>query len=218
MASSTNSSAVSLESHSTNRPSLFDGTNYPFWSTRMSIFMRSYDYHMWDVVVDGLFVPMRKIRGSGEQVPQKRSEWTNGEVKKIEINFKAINTLHCALNPTEFNRILICKTAKEIWDKLRVTHERTTQVKKSKIALLSNQYEMFKMLENESITLWFDRYTTIVNQLNQLGKVISEDELVKRLLRSLPKTQRSTVVAIKEAKDINKISFNEICGSLLTYE
>ena len=74
------------------------------------------------------------------------------------------------------------------------------------------------MLENESITLWFDRYTTIINQLNQLGKIISEDELVKRLLKSLPKTWRSTVVAIKEAKDLNKISLDEICDSLLTYE
>ena len=118
----------------------------------------------------------------------------------------------------EFNRISICKTAKEIWDMLKVTHERTSQVKESKIALLSNQYEMFKMQANESITSWFDRYTTIVNQLNQLGRVIPEDEMVKRLLRSLPKSWRSTVVAIREAKDLNKISLDEIYGSLLTYK
>ena len=116
------------------------------------------------------------------------------EVKKVQVNFKAINTLHCALNPTKFNRISTCKTAKEIWDKLKVTHEGTSHVKESKIALLSNQYEMFKMQANESITSWFDRYTTIVNQLNQLGRVIPEDEMVKRLLRSLPKSWRSTVV------------------------
>ena len=42
--------------------------------------------------------------------------------------------------------------------------------------------------------------------------------MVKRLLRSLPKSWRSTVVAIREAKDLNKISLDEICGSLLTYE
>ena len=104
----------------------------------MSIFVRSCDYLMWDVVVDGLFVPLKKIRGSEELVPKQRNEWINSEVKKIQINFKAINTLHCALNPTKFNRILTCKTAKEIWDKLRVTHEGTTQVKKSKITFLSN--------------------------------------------------------------------------------
>ena len=84
----------------------------------------------------------------------------------MQVNFKAINTLHYALNPTEFNRISKCKTAKEIWDKLKVTHEKTSQVKESKIAFLSNQYEMFKIQANESITFWFDWYTTIVNQLN----------------------------------------------------
>ena len=77
---------------------------------------------------------------------------------------------------------------------------------------------MFKMQENEIITSWFDRYTTIVNQLNQLGRVIPKDKMVKRLLRSLPKSWRSTVVAIREAKDLNKISLDEIYGSLLMYE
>ena len=65
---------------------------------------------------------------------------------------------------------------------------------------------------------WFDWYITIVNQLNQLGRVISENEMVKRLLRSLPMSWRSTVVAIRETQDLNKISLDEICGSLLTYE
>ena len=42
--------------------------------------------------------------------------------------------------------------------------------------------------------------------------------MVKRLLRSLPKTWRSTVIAIQETKNLNKISLDEICGFLLTYE
>ena len=77
---------------------------------------------------------------------------------------------------------------------------------------------MFKMLDKESITTWFDRFTTIVNWLNQLGKIILEDELVKRLLRSLPRAWRPTMIAIREAKDLNKISLDKICGSHLTYE
>ena len=75
---------------------------------------------------------------------------------------------------------------------------------------------MFKMQANESIT--FDRYATIVNQLNQLRRVMPNDEMVKRLLRSLLQSWRYTVVTIREAKDLNKISLDEICGSLLTYE
>ena len=170
--SSINTLATGVEGHSINRPFLFDGSNYQFWSNHMSIFMRAYDYEMWNVVLDGPYVSMKIKAGSEALEPKIRSEWTELEIKKVQVNFKAINTLHCALNPTEFNRISTCKTAKEIWDKLKVTHEGTSQVKESKIALLSNQYEMFKTQVNESITSWFDRYTTIVNQLNQLERVI----------------------------------------------
>ena len=120
--------------------------------------MRSYDYEMWDVVLDGPYVPMKKGTTVEALIPKLRSEWSESEVKRVQVNFKDINTLHCDLNPTEFNRISTCKTIKEIWDKLKVTYEGTSQVKESKIALLSNQYEMFKMQANESVTSWFDRY------------------------------------------------------------
>ena len=104
-----------VEGHFTNRPPLFNGSNYQFWSNRISIFMRSYNYEMWDVVLDGPYVPMKKKVGSEESESKLRSEWMEAKVKKVQVNFKAINTLHCALNPNEFDRILTCKTAKEIW-------------------------------------------------------------------------------------------------------
>ena len=51
----------------------------------------------------------------------------------IQLNAKAKHTLYCALHPSEFNRISSCDTAKQIWDKLKVTHEGTNQVKQSRI-------------------------------------------------------------------------------------
>ena len=69
---------------------------------------------MWDVVLDGPYIPMKTKTESEVVEPKIRSEWTELEIKKVQVNFKAINTLHYALNPTEFNRISTCKTAKEI--------------------------------------------------------------------------------------------------------
>ena len=57
--SSINNVAAGVKRHSTNRPPLFDGSNYQFWSNHMSIFMRAYDYEMWDVVLDGPYIPMK---------------------------------------------------------------------------------------------------------------------------------------------------------------
>ena len=111
----------------------------------MSILMWSYNYEIWDVVLEGPYVPMKTGTRLEVLVPKLRSEWLESKVKRVQVNFKAINTLHYALNSTEFNRISTCKTTKEIWNKLKVTHEGTSQVKESKIALFSNQNEMFKM-------------------------------------------------------------------------
>ena len=58
---------------------------------------------MWDVVLDGLYIPMKTSTGIEASVPKLRSEWSELKLKRVQVNFKAINTLHCALNPTEFN-------------------------------------------------------------------------------------------------------------------
>ena len=106
--SSINTMAAGVEGHSTNRPPLFDGSNYQFWSNRMSIFMQAYNYEMWNVVLDGPYIPMKTKTESEAMEPKIRSEWTEVEIKKVQVNYKTINTLYYALNPTEFNRISNC--------------------------------------------------------------------------------------------------------------
>ena len=54
----------------------------------MSIYMRSCDYEMWDVVVDGLYMLSKTKRRSEELEPKLRSEWTEAKVKKVQINFQ----------------------------------------------------------------------------------------------------------------------------------
>ena len=109
-----------MKGHSTNRAPLFDRPNYQFWNNRMSVYIRSCDYEMWEVVMDGPYMPT-KIKGGSEELESKlQSEWTDIDMKKVQLNFKAMNTLHCALNITEFNRISTCESANEIWEKLKV--------------------------------------------------------------------------------------------------
>ena len=51
--------------------------------------MRSYDYEMWDVDIDGLYVPTKTKKGSEELEPKQINEWTDAKVKKVQVNFKA---------------------------------------------------------------------------------------------------------------------------------
>ena len=102
MATSSNSTAASMEGHSINRPPLFDGTNYQFWSNRMSIFMRSFDYEMWDIVMEGPYVPTKSKGTNQELEPKPRDEWTEAELKKVQMNFKASNRMSIFLRSFDY--------------------------------------------------------------------------------------------------------------------
>lgn len=81
------------------------------------------------------------------------------------------NTLTCALSTSEFDKIVQCKIAKKIWDTLKVSHEKTDQVKESKkINILIYQYELFKMQDHESIEEMISKFTVIINDRKSLGK------------------------------------------------
>ena len=56
---------------------------------------------------------------------------------KYTTNMKAVNSLLCALHPTEYNKVSSVENAKLIWDKLESIHEGTSQVKNSKISIFN---------------------------------------------------------------------------------
>ena len=92
-----------------------------------------------------------------------------------------MNVLYCALDANEFDRILVCTTAKEIWDTLEVIHEETNQVKELKINMLVHKYELFKMKPTKSITNMFTRFTNIINSIKSLGKDYTNSDLIKKI-------------------------------------
>ena len=84
--------------------------------------------------------------------------------------------------------------------------------------MLVHSYELFKMDANKTITEIFTRFTGIINELNALGRTYASSDLVRKLLRSLPRTWEAKVIVIQEAKDLSKLSLEELIGSLMTHE
>ena len=105
-----------------------------------------------------------------------------------------------------------------IWETLQTTHEGTAQVKKSNIDNLNRQYELFRMMEGETIQDMHTRFTAIINEIYSLGEVIPNRKAVRDLLSVLPKSWESKVEAITEACELDKFDMDEIIGNLITYE
>ncbi|GAV79677.1 zf-CCHC domain-containing protein/UBN2 domain-containing protein [Cephalotus follicularis] len=182
----------------------------------MTIFLQSLDYQLWHIVVNGPRMPTRTIQGVVSLKP--KNGFNDNDSKMLQLNSKAKHVLFCAVGPNEFNRISSCDMAKEMWDLLEVTYEGTNQVKESKISMLVHEYELFLMHDNESINDMFTRFTTIINSLKNLGKSYSNQELVRKILRCLPKSWTPKVTAIEEAKDLSTLPLEQLLGSLMTHE
>ncbi|XP_016200248.1 uncharacterized protein LOC107641266 [Arachis ipaensis] len=152
----------------------------------MRIFIQSIDYNIWKIVVNGPKIPT-KTSADGVVTPKEEAEWNDDGKKKVKLNDKAINLLHSAISFKEYRKVSRCKTAKEIWEKLQVTHEGTKQVKETRIDMLRKEYELFTMKDGESIDEIFERFLIIINSLDTMGLTHTEQTLVRKVLRSLTK-------------------------------
>ncbi|XP_070046625.1 uncharacterized protein [Nicotiana tomentosiformis] len=188
------------EGQSTYRPPRFNGQYYGWWKTRMHDFIMAEDSELWDVIYDGPFVPMKTIGEQTVTVPKSRKEYSDANHKAIEKNFRAKKILVCGIGPDEYNRISACQSVKEIWEALQIAHEGTTQVKHSKIDMLTTKYELFRMKDDESIQDMHTLFTSIINELHSLGEIIPRNKLVRKILSVLPGSWESKVNAITEAK------------------
>ncbi|GAV77226.1 UBN2 domain-containing protein, partial [Cephalotus follicularis] len=156
----------------------------------MTIFLQSLDYQLWHIIVNGPRMPTRTIEGV--VYPKPENEYNDNDFRMLQLNSKSKHVLFCAVGPNEFNRISSCDSAKQMWDLIEVTYEGTNQVKESKISMLVHEYELFVMHDNECISDMFSRFTTIINSLKNLGKSYPNQELVRKILRCLPKSSLMT--------------------------
>ena len=130
----------------------------------------------------------------------------------------AKRVIYNALPKKEFERICICKMAKEIWKTLLVTHQGNNQVKENKIDLLVQQYEQFSIPEDETIDSAFARFNTIITSLKALDEGYSSKNYVRKFLRALHPKWRAKVTAIEELDNFTTLSLDELIGNLKVHE
>ena len=120
-------SSSHIESFATNKSPFFVGTDYPYWKTKMTWFLQSTNLDVWNVIEDCPTFPSKLV--DGVMVPKPKQEWDERDRRNFQLKAKAIYTLQCSMDRNEYNRICQCKSAKEIWRLLEITHEGTNQVK-----------------------------------------------------------------------------------------
>jgi hypothetical protein len=138
-----------VEGQSTNRPPLFNSSDYSYWKTRMTTYIKGEDYLIWKIIVNGPHVPTKIVEE--QEIPKQETEWDENDVKLIELNYKAMNCLYCAFDSKEFDEISSCNSAKEIWERLEATYEEASQ--ESKMSMLVHDHKLPQIEKDECTSI-----------------------------------------------------------------
>nr|GEU73436.1 zinc finger, CCHC-type, retrotransposon Gag domain protein [Tanacetum cinerariifolium] len=112
----------------------------------------------------------------------------------------------------------MCKTAKDNWQSLLITHQGNSHVKDNKIDLLVQQYEQFTILEEEYIDSGFARFNSIITSFKALDEGFSSKNYVRKFLRALHTKWRANVTTIEESKDLSSLALDELIGNLKVHK
>ncbi|XP_070020661.1 uncharacterized protein [Nicotiana sylvestris] len=174
------------EGQSTYGPSRFNGQYYGWWKTRMHDFIMAEDFELWDIIYDGPYVPRKVLEEFPFSMAKTSKEYIDADKKGSREEFS-------------------CQEDS--------AHEGTTQVKQSKIDMLTIEYELFRMKDNESIQDMHTRFTSIINELHSLGETVLRNKLVRKILSTLPSPWESKVNVITESKDLQELTTEELIGN-----
>ncbi|CAM8937138.1 unnamed protein product [Rhodiola kirilowii] len=205
------------EGHNITRPPLLEGNKYGYWRVRMKAFLKSQDESVWEAVEQGWTHPVATDE-EGKLSLLAKDKWTEVQKKAEAANSKAMNAIFSGVDGKNFKMISTCEIAKTAWDILRTAHEGTTKVKISRMETVTSKFENLRMQEDETIADFNTRVLDISNEAFTLGEPMTEETLVRKVLRSLTKRFAMKALAVKESNDVKTMRLDELMGSLQTHE
>ena len=140
------------------KPPYFDGEDYCMWSDKMRHHLTSLHASIWDIVEFGAQVPFVGDEG-----------YDSDEIAQIRhFNSRATTILLALLCREEYNNVQGLKSAMEIWDVLKTTHEGDEVTKITKRETIEGELGRFVLNQGEEPQAMYNRLKTLVNQVRNL--------------------------------------------------
>ncbi|GKC85756.1 hypothetical protein Tco_1141473 [Tanacetum coccineum] len=207
-----------IEGQSMQRPTLFESDHFIYWKNIFETYVKAKDLDLWHIILNDDFPPLAKNKVTQILEFVHFEEQSDDLKKKLTKNNEAKMVLYNALPKKEYERIFMCKMAKDIWQSLLITHQGNSQVKDNKIDLPVQQYEQFTILEEESIDSGFARFNTIITSLKALDEGFSSKNYVRKFLWDLHPKWRAKVMMIEESKYFSSLALDELIGNLKVHK
>ncbi|GAA0164342.1 hypothetical protein LIER_43680 [Lithospermum erythrorhizon] len=152
------------------------------------------------------------------RIDSAEADWNVAEEGLSLGNSKAFNAIFCVVDLNIFKMISLCTVAKEALEVLQIAYEGTQKVRISRLQQLTTHWKNLKMEEDETISSHNSMIKDIASESFALGEMMSNEKLVRKILRTLPKRFAHKFTSVKEAQDLTTMRVDELVGNLTTFE
>ncbi|KAL8092951.1 hypothetical protein AgCh_034998 [Apium graveolens] len=208
--------------YETIRVSILRPSEYPIWKVRMTMFLEATDPEYLDRIKEGPHKPTKlAVAVAGEAaktVPKEKSDYTAEDIASIAKDAKVRHLLHSAIDNVMSNRVINCKTAKEIWDALETRCQGTDTIKKNRKTILTQEYKHFDSKTNELLNNLYDRFVKLLNDLSLVDKEYYLKDSNLKFLLALPECWDLKATIIRDNYNLDETTLDEIYGMLKTHE
>nr|GEV50455.1 ribonuclease H-like domain-containing protein [Tanacetum cinerariifolium] len=200
--------------HSSNSISLKG--EYDIWTMKMEHYSCHTNYLIWKVIQNGNG-HVSVIIDTNDMIkvlPTKTTE----EVVARERERKAKTTLLMALPKDHLPKFHKMADAKEIWEAIKSRFGGNDESKKMQKYLLKQQFEGFSVSSLEGLHKGYDRFQTLLSQLEIHGTGVSHEDANQKFLRSLPSSWSQVALIVRTKPGLDTLSVDDLYNNLRVFE
>lgn len=193
---------------------------FSLWKIRMKRYLWSLDKRMPECLTHGPFYPTKVSTGvppvghpddvpyppAGEIMIKPEAEWSEEDKVLDSLDRRVAHFLTVAVQNSSFEQIVMCETAKEIWDELCEYFDGDEACKSNKLYNCILAFDTFKKDAKESLRDCQNRFTKVLNDCRALGKIYTVKEVNMRFLSCLGAAWHIKITSLKDSKDLNVMS------------
>ncbi|GKC76023.1 hypothetical protein Tco_1126797 [Tanacetum coccineum] len=140
------------------------------------------------------------------------------EILAREKERKARTTLLMALPKDHFVKFHKMTDAKEMWDAIKSRFGGNDESKKMQKYILKQQFEGFFVSNSEGLHKGYNRFQSLLSQLEIHGTCVSTEDANQKFLRSLPSFWSQVSLVIRTKPGVDNLSIDDLYNNLRVFE
>nr|GEY95188.1 ribonuclease H-like domain-containing protein [Tanacetum cinerariifolium] len=182
----------------------------------MEHYLSHTDYLIWQVIQNenGPISITTDTNGIIKVLPLKTAK----KVMARERERKARTTLLMALPEDHLAKFHKMADAKEMWEAIKSRFGGNDKFKKMQKYLLKKQFEGFSLSTSEGLHKRYDRFQTLLSQLEIHGVGVSHKDANHKFLRSLPSSWSQVALIMRTKPGLDTLSFDDLYNNLRVFE